>query len=686
MTVKFASSWIASRKRPMTETPGHFQTIDWFVLIGYFAGTLGIGFYFYRKTRSTEGFTAANRSLPGWLCGLSIFATFLSSISYLALPGKSFMADWNPFVFSLSIPLVTWIAVRYFLPYYRGSGEVSAYAALEHRFGVWARMYASVFYLLTQIARIGVVMYLMALPMQVIFGWDIYTILIVTGVCVTVYSFVGGILAVIWTDAIQAIVLMAGAVISLVFMLVTMPGGPRRVFDVAAEHGKFSLGSFGAGVDGGGVAWVDFGAATILVVLLYGTVINLQNFGIDQSYIQRYIASSSDREARRSLWLGGLLYVPVSALFFFIGTTLFVYYGAHESRAVDPLQASVRAEAGGEASRPDKVRDIDEVRLIVARQRLLQAGLSPDDDDFQARQGELAQELHLTDIGDRVFPHFIAKHLWPGLTGLLVAAVFAAAMSTISTSLNSSATLIMSDYFKRFVRPNAGERQSMLVLYAATVLWGVLGTGLALLLVRLTESALDIWWTLSGIFGGGMVGLFLLGMISKRARNPQAATAVLVGLLVIAWMTVSPSHWGLLSNQATFVEESPVVLAYGADVPARIQIGDRVHVHYREQNPDTGSSTARHAMRTIKALAGTDDGADLTLHAPIEGIPEGTARLYVDNIWYHLRSPFHKFMIIVVGSLTILLAGLLLSRWGGRKPLPANLAIGEAQRTENNHD
>src|SRR6056297_2331323 len=115
----------------------HFTRLDWIVLAGYFLGTMSIGFYFWRKSRSTEGFTTAGRSLPGWVCGLSIFATYLSSISYLALPGKSFADNWNPFVFSLSIPIATWIAVRWFLPYYRASGEVSAYALLEHRFGVW---------------------------------------------------------------------------------------------------------------------------------------------------------------------------------------------------------------------------------------------------------------------------------------------------------------------------------------------------------------------------------------------------------------------------------------------------------------------------------------------------------------------------------------------------------------------
>jgi len=150
-----------------------FHILDWVVLISYFVGTMGIGFYFYSRTRSVEGFTAGNRSIPGWVCGLSIFATFLSSISYLANAGKSFVSDWNPFVFSLTVPMATWVAVKYFLPYYRKSKHVSAYAALEDRFGLWARMYASFFYMLTQLARMAVVMYLVALPMQVIFGWDI---------------------------------------------------------------------------------------------------------------------------------------------------------------------------------------------------------------------------------------------------------------------------------------------------------------------------------------------------------------------------------------------------------------------------------------------------------------------------------------------------------------------------------
>lgn len=497
-----------------------FTLIDWSVLILYFCGVIGVGIYFSGRSKSSDDFTTGGRSLPGWLCGLSIFATFLSSISYLALPGKSFVDNWNPFVFSLALPVAAWVAVRYFVPLYRSTGEVSAYALLERRFGAWARLYASTFYLLYQIARIGVVMYLMALPMAVIFGWDIRWIIVVTGIVVTVYAFIGGIVAVIWADAIQAIVLLAGALIAVVVILAGLPEGPGQVLQIAGESDKFSLGSS---------EFFTVSQPTIWVLLLFGIFENLKNFGIDQSYIQRYIAAKSDRDAARSLWISAGLYVPVSALFFFIGTSLFAWYTSYPE-------------------------DLDQVRQIVARQRLMQEGVEPEyasaaagpqvfSDTYQARLDQTAEALELRDLGDRVFPHFISVHLPQGLSGLLIAAVFAAAMSTVSTSLNSSATLVMSDFYQRFINPDADDRQRMRVLHMATVVWGVLGTGMAIALVRLTESALDVWWTLSSVLGSGIVGLFLLGLISRRANSRAAIIAVSYGSLVIAWMVLSASGW-----------------------------------------------------------------------------------------------------------------------------------------------
>ena len=370
-----------------------FTGVDWAVLFAYFIGIMLLGLFFWRRNNTADQFTAGGRSLSGWLCGLSIFATYLSSISYLALPGKSFVDNWNVFVFSLALPPAAFIAVRYFVPLYRQSGEVSAYSWLENRFGLWARLFASCFYLLFQIARSGVVMYLMALPMAVLFGWDIRTLIIVTGIVVTAYSFIGGVTAVIWADAIQAVVLLVGAILALGILLTGLPGGPSEVINIASSGNKFSLGETSL--------W-QISEPTIWVVLAYGIFDNLRNFGVDQSYIQRYIAASSDREAAKSVWLGAMLYVPVSALFLFIGTSLYAWYESHPA-------------------------DMQEVRMIVAEQKLMQAGVSTDSPDYEQQLTTTSAELTERNLGDRVFPHFIAAQLPMGVRGLLIAAVFAAA-------------------------------------------------------------------------------------------------------------------------------------------------------------------------------------------------------------------------------------------------------------------
>jgi SSS family solute:Na+ symporter len=285
-------------------------------LVVFFVYMLGItlfGSSFYRKNKSSSAFTLGNSDFPGWVITMSIFATFVSSISFLALPGNAFQSNWNAFVFSLSIPVASYMAVRFFVPLYRKANSPSAYTYLETKFGPWARIYVSACYLLTQIMRIGTILYLLALPVNAMFGWDIITIIIITGLTVMVYSLLGGIQAVVWTDAIQGIILIAGALICLVYILFSMPEGPGQVFEIAAAHNKFSLGSFN----------LNLTESTFWVVLIYGIFINLQKYGIDQNYVQRYMASRSDEEAKRSAFFGGMLYIPVSLLFFMIGTALF---------------------------------------------------------------------------------------------------------------------------------------------------------------------------------------------------------------------------------------------------------------------------------------------------------------------------------------------------------------------------
>jgi len=450
--------------------------LDAIVFFALIFGNVVFGASFFFRNRTSDQFTTGGRKLPSWAVGMSIFATFVSSISFLALPGKAYMTDWNAFVFSLSIPLASYAAIKFFIPLYRGIGNVSAYYFLELRFGAWARMYASLCYILTQLMRTGAILLLLALPVNALFGWNVRTIIILTGLAVMLYSILGGIKAVIWTDTILGLILICGALISAALLTFSMPDGPRQLFEIATANDKFSLGSFSLSIKD----------STFWVVLIYGLFINLQNYGIDQNYVQRYMTTSSDKEARSSALFGSLLYIPVSLVFFYIGTALFSYYSA-------------------------------------------QSDLLPD-------------QLKVAGAGDKIFPHFIVTGLPAGITGLLIAAIFAAGMSTVSTSLNSSATIILTDYYKRYFNPKNDEKSSMRVLYISSFLTGTAGIVIALLLVGV-ESVLDAWWSLASIFSGGMLGLFLLGYISRKARKIDAAIGVILGVLVIIWMSLSPLYF-----------------------------------------------------------------------------------------------------------------------------------------------
>jgi solute:Na+ symporter, SSS family len=500
---------------------GQLRTIDLGVLVVYMAAVFGLGCWFARKSSNTAEFMTAGRALPGWAVGLSVFGTYVSSIGFLGNTGKAFGSNWNAWVFGLSLPLAAIIAVRYFVPLYRDSNEVSAYAHLETRFGPWARTYALLCYLLSQLARCGTILYLVALALAPLTGWDIKTIIVVTGVVVTTYTLLGGIEAVIWTDVVQSIVLVAGAVLCAAMLLIEMPGGPGELFEIAGENNKFSLGSFSLAPE-----TLTAPDPTFWIVLVYGFFINLQNFGIDQSFVQRYLTAKTDAGARSSVWMAAILFPLVSILFFFIGTGLYSY-----ARADSQFQ-----------------QDIQQMRVDLAETRLRDAGIDP----TPAAIAEEAKNVSDAAIGDRVLPHFIVHKLPDGISGLLIAAIFAAAMSSMDTSLNSSATLWLCDVHRRYLRPEASERESMIVLYSGTLAFGLIATVTALAMIRV-KSALDMWWNLQGIFTGGMLGVFLLGLISKRAGNPAAILGVVAGVLMTLWLSLSttgmwPDAWANWSN------------------------------------------------------------------------------------------------------------------------------------------
>jgi solute:Na+ symporter, SSS family len=461
----------------MVETT-NLPSLDLIIIAVYLLGTAVFGAWFIKRSNTLEAYTLGSRRIPGWAIGISILGTYLSSISFLANPGKSYASDWSPFVFSLSLPLACLIAGHFFIPFYRKRIETTAYQHLEQRFGYWARAYAGASLILLQIGRIAVVLYLVALAVTQLLGWDLVTVILALGLLTIAYTAAGGFEAVIWTDVVQSVVLLGGAILCLLLLILDMPGGMEQALNTATTQGKLSLGTWD---------W-NLAVQGFWVVLLFGIVENLKNFGVDQNYVQRFLAAKSDKEAVRSMWIGGLTYIPVSALFFLIGTMLFVYYQAMPTPELP--------------SKPDQI-----------------------------------------------FPFFIVTQLPSGVVGIVIAAVLAAGMSTLDSSLNTSATVWAIDFYRRLKQTPADDHKLLAVTRWTTIVIGIIGTGAALLMIQV-KTALDVWWQISAVFGGGMLGLFLLGLIvpAATARTAQIATAL--GILVVAWNNLLPKL-GAIPDWAT---------------------------------------------------------------------------------------------------------------------------------------
>jgi SSS family solute:Na+ symporter len=462
-----------------------FYLTDKIILIVYFIGIILMGLYFRKRSNTANGFMIASGRLPSWAVGLSILGTFISSITFLGYPGQAYNFNWDAFVFSLCLPPAALIAMLYFIPLYRTKVKVSAYEYLEQRFGGWARIYGSISFMFGSVTRIGMILFLVSLVLHSLTGWDYVPIIILTGIGVTLYTMVGGMEAVIWTDVIQVIILMGGAVLTIILLVLDVPGGVDQIIAVGAQEDKFSLGSWD----------FDLIAPTAWVVLLYGIMENLRNFGVDQNYVQRYQTVGSEKEAAKSVWTAAITYIPVSALFLFIGTALYAFYIAFPEQLPIALQT-----------------------------------------------GEM--------VGDKIYPHFIVTQLPVGVRGLLIAAIVAAAMSSVDSSLNTVSTLTLLDFYKKYWKKGRIEddKNDIKMLRWYTIVWGAIGTVTGLLLIEI-QSALETGWQLGGIAGGGVIGLFLLGLMFKWIKKWQAVVAVVASVIAIAWATFArdlPESWAWL--------------------------------------------------------------------------------------------------------------------------------------------
>ena len=444
----------------------NFGWLNFTTLFTYLLAMVGIGVYFAKKNKNTNDYFRGGQRIPWWAAGCSIFATMLSSITYMSVPAIAFATNW---VYLLGYPaiFITAAFVVYFvLPFFRRIDATSAYEYLEKRFNRATRLIGSALFVLFQIGRMAIVMFLSALALAAITPFTEIECILIMGVLSIIYCTLGGVEAVIWTDTVQTFVLLGGALLILGLILSRVDGGISEFFTVALNEEKFHT-----------INWdwdmVSYTTAAFWVLILGSFGQNLVSYTSDQTVVQRYMTTSNEKKAARAIWTNGLMALPAGLLFFALGTALFVFYKTNPTH-LDPT--------------------------------------------FKT---------------DAIMPLFIVKEIPVGIAGLIVAGIFAAAQSTISTSMNSTATAIVTDFFRPFNLAKS-EKSYLNLSRLMTIIMGCAGTIFALLFSSADiKSLFESFITVIGLFGGSLGGLFLLGMFTRRANGPGAVVGALVGAFVL---------------------------------------------------------------------------------------------------------------------------------------------------------
>jgi solute:Na+ symporter, SSS family len=290
--------------------------VDYVIIIAVLLTTLYFGFRFSRNQDSVKSYFAANGRVPAWAIGMSLLATLISSVTFLGYPGEGYSSNWILLVQGLMVPIVLMGAIWFIVPLYRKVIGLSTYEYFEKRFGMFARYYSSIAFVLRQFSGMGTVFFLLAIALTNMTGGNTFAIIAVVGIIIIIVNLMGGIEAVIWLDVFQGFMLFASGILCLAVILYSVEGGPAAVWEIASANGRTGFGPYD----------VDFTRLTFIVMVINGAFYAIQKYGTDQTVVQRYLTAKTDKAAIKASLLGILLTVPVWTLFMFIGTALFVYY------------------------------------------------------------------------------------------------------------------------------------------------------------------------------------------------------------------------------------------------------------------------------------------------------------------------------------------------------------------------
>ncbi|MBM3289734.1 MAG: sodium/solute symporter [Candidatus Hydrogenedentes bacterium] len=439
-----------------------------------------MGPYFARRQKSTESYFVGNRSYPGWLIGLSMFGTSISSITFVAYPADGFKFAWLRFLICVTLPIAIVIASIWILPFFRRTHMTSAFEYLEGRFGAGTRMYAALMFLVSQAIRLSLILFLVSKLVNALTGWDTTTCIFVGGVITSFYTVLGGIEAVIWTDFVQSIVLTVGGLLVLTAVLWNLPGGLSTIWEIGVRDNKFVLGDPLPGTTRPMPAPVIPGSLgdilstkTVLMVILVGFLNWMTEYSSNQNVVQKYCASKTIGDARKAMWICCICSLPTWAYFMFLGTALYAFYQ-----------------------------------------------VNPD--------AEAAKMLAGTRKAEDILPYFVSSHLYQGVSGIVIAGVLAAAMSSLSSSINAMSAVSVVDIYKRHLKKGHTDEHYVRVAKMLSLASSVIMISGAYWLSTAESSTLqDTATKLNSISAGGLLGLFMLGFLTTKGDG----RAVLVGIL-----------------------------------------------------------------------------------------------------------------------------------------------------------
>lgn len=519
--------------------------LDWIVFAVYFGAVVAFAWRQSRKNRGVEGFFLANRRLGWGAIGLSVMATQASAITYIGTTGQAFDDGMEFVQFYLGQPIAMVILCVVFVPFFYRSKVFTAYEYLERRFDPRTRSLTSFLFLVSRGLSAGIVLYAPAIVLSVIMGWDERVTILVMGLITVAYTIMGGITAVIWTDVLQMIVMFAGIGIAITVLFATLPEGVG-VGDVAYIGGIHEM---WRSID---LSWDPTNRYTLWSGLIGGLFLALGYFGTDQSQVQRYLTASSLRQSRLSLIFNAFVKVPMQVFILAIGVLLYVFYhferpplvfnSAEAAMVAESPRAGDFAALEAEHERTHEARRESTLAVLEARRAgedpaALQRRIAAYDDELARLREEsksLVSEVRGASSNDvnYVFPSYLIAYVPAGILGLLIAVIFAAAMSSLDSELTALSSATVIDFYRRYAKPEGTDAHYLLISRLATLGWGGFAVLFALYAGQL-GSLVEAVNEVGSIFYGALLGVFLLAFLVKRATAAGAFYGLIFSMLAV---------------------------------------------------------------------------------------------------------------------------------------------------------